>query len=74
MLAVERFHDLHRVTDPVEEVGIAEGDVLCASRDLAADIFPHHLALDDAKRAVVHRHDGTVTAQVLSLIHILGGL
>src|SRR5213080_5448095 len=66
MLAVERFHDLHRVTDPVEEVGIAEGDVLRASRDLAADIFPHHLALDDAKRAVVYRHDGTVTAQVLA--------
>ena len=66
MLAVERFHDLHRVTDPVEEVGIAEGDVLRAGRDLAADIFQHHLALDDAKRAVVHRHDGTVTAQVLA--------
>ena len=36
MLAVERFHDLHRVTDPVEKVGIAEGDVLRAHRHLPA--------------------------------------
>jgi len=60
------------VTDPVEEVRISEGDVLRAGRDLAADVFQHHLALDDAKRAVVHRYDGTVTAQVLAAPADLG--
>ena len=40
--------------------------MLRAGRDLAANIFQHHFALDDAKRALVHRHDGTVTTQMLA--------
>ena len=56
------------MSDAVEEIGIAEGDVLRTGRDLAADIFQHHLTLDDAKPAVVYRHDGAVTAQVLACL------
>ena len=55
-----------RVRRAVEEIGIAEGDVLRAGRHLPANIFQHHVARHHAKNSVVHRHDRAVPAQMLA--------
>ncbi len=54
------------VTDAVEEVGIAEGDVPRAGRHLGADVAEHDVNRDDPEAAVVDRHDRTVPAAVLA--------
>ena len=60
------------MADPVEEVRIAEGDVLRARRDLRAHVRQHDVDRDDAEAAVVDRHDRTVTAAVLAAAARLG--
>ena len=52
---VEVIHDLQRVADAVEEIGIAKGNVLRASGNLLANVGHHHVAADDTKDAVVDR-------------------
>ena len=69
---MERFHDPHGVGGTVEEIGIAEGDVARARRDLLPDVFEHHLALHHAKLSLVHRNHGTVPAQMLAAAAGLG--
>ena len=66
MRAVERAHDAERVPDAVEEVGVAEGDVLRAGRDLLADVVEDDFALHDAKVSVIDRDDGAVPAAVFA--------
>ena len=58
---------------PVEEVGIAEGDVLRAGLDLGADVGQHHLDRHDAELPVVDRHNRTVPAAMLAAAGGLGG-
>ena len=65
-LAGERLDDAARVRGTVQEVGIAERDVLRASGDLGADIAEHSLRLHDPELPVVHRHNRTVPAPVLA--------
>ncbi len=65
-LAVHRFDDAHGVGRSVEEIRIAESNVLSPGRDLLADVLQHHLRLNDPKRALIHRHHRTMPAQVLA--------
>src|SRR5919108_270880 len=63
---VEGFDDAHGVARSVEKVRIAKRDVARPGADLLCDVLQHHLRLDDAKGAVVHRWNGAVAAQVLA--------
>ena len=70
---VEGFDDAHGMARSVEKVRIAKGDVARTGTDLPCDVLQHHLRLDDAKRAVVHRWNGAVAAQVLAAARGLDG-
>src|SRR5665213_3489245 len=63
---VQRFDYRQRVRGAVEEIGIAEADVLRAGGDLLADVFEHYFALHDAERAVVHRDNWAVAAEMFA--------
>src|SRR6266404_5613701 len=63
---MKRRNEFHGVTDAVEEIRIAEGDVLRAGGHLAANVFEHHLAADDSKDALIDRHDGAMAAKMLA--------
>jgi len=52
------------VLGPVEEVGIAEGDVTGARRHLLPDVGGDRVGLHHEEAPVVHRRDGAVAAQV----------
>ena len=65
-LAVHRLDDGQRVRRPVEEIGIAKGDVLGARVDLPANVLQHDFALHDAKNPVVNGHHRAVPAQVFA--------
>jgi len=73
MLVVERLDDRQRVADAVEEVRIAEGDVLRPGAHLAADVLEHDRARDDPEAAPVHRRNRAVAAQVPASAARLGG-
>ena len=64
--AMKRRDEPEGVADAVEEIRIAKGDVPRARGHLAADIFHHHVALDDAEAPAVDRHDGAVPAHMLA--------
>ena len=64
--AVQRLDDGQRVRRPIEEIGIAEGDVLGARIDLAANVFQHDVALHDAENSVVDGHNGAMAAKVFA--------
>ncbi len=49
---MQRLNDRHGVAGAVEEIGIAERDVLRAGCDLAPDIFEHDVRAHDAKDPV----------------------
>ena len=49
--------DGQRVGRAIEEIGIAERDMLGAGIDLAANVFQYDFALHDAKNSVVNGHD-----------------
>ena len=63
---VQRFDDAHGVRGAVEEIGIAEGDVLGAGCDLLANVLQHNFRLHHAKIALIHRHHRAMPAQVLA--------
>ena len=69
---MQRLDKIGGVARAVEEIGIAEGDVLGAGGHLLADVGEHHVRLHHAERAAVHRHYGTVAAQVLAAARGLG--
>ncbi len=56
--------DAERVAHPVEEVGVAEGDVPGADGDEAGDVGEHDVLPDDADPAVVDGRHGAVAAAV----------
>ena len=56
----------------IEEVGIAEGDVLGAGRDLARDVLQHDVRLHDEEPAAVDRDDRAVAAEMLAAAAGLG--
>ena len=68
----EPFDDAPRVRRTVEEIGIAEGDVLCARRDLLADVLEHGVHRNGVEPSIVDRHDRTMTAQMLASTRRIG--
>ncbi len=60
------LNEIHSVTDAIEEVRIAEGNVLRAGGHLLADILHHDVAADDSKDAFVNRDDGTMAAKMFA--------
>src|SRR2546429_8231541 len=54
-LDVQLAHQLERVPRPVEEVGIAEGDVACPGLDQATDVLEYHTARYREEAAAVDR-------------------
>ncbi len=71
-LLVQRACNAKPVGGTVEKVGIAEGDVHRAGRDLVADIGHHHVHGHGAEAAVVHRNHRAVAAKVLAAAARLG--
>jgi hypothetical protein len=71
-LIVQSLHDGSGVRGAVEEVWVAEADVLGAGRDLLADVGQHDVALHDPELAAVDRHDRAVPAQMLAAAGGLG--
>ena len=61
-----------RVGRSVEEVGIAERDVLGAGGHLRADVAHHDVERNRAEGAAVDRHDRTVPAQMLAAARRVG--
>ena len=64
MRGVESVDHAGRVRRTVEEIRIAEGDVAGAGGHLARNVGQHDVGLHDAELPCVHRHDGTVPAQM----------
>ena len=69
---MERLDDAAGVGWPVEEVGVAKRDVLGAPLDLGADVGKDDVDRDDAKLAVVDRHDRAVPAAMLAAARRIG--
>jgi hypothetical protein len=65
-LLVQRVHDAHGVRGTVEEVRIAEGDVLGAGADLLANVRERDLRLDHPKTSLIYRHHRAMAAQMLA--------
>jgi len=65
-LAMKFFHKLHGVSNTVEEIRIAERNVLCAGGDLLANILQHDIAAHDAKYAFVNRNNGAMAAEMFA--------
>src|SRR5256884_7674813 len=63
-LDVQLAHQLERVPRPVEEVGIAEGDVACPGLDQATDVLEYHTARYREEAAAVDRRGPTKEARV----------
>ena len=72
MLGVHRLDDPERMGRTVEEVGVAEGDVLRPGGGLLPDVGENHLAGHDPEAPVVHGNDGTVPAKMLAAAARLG--
>ena len=63
---VQRVDDAHRVRRTVEEIGIAERDVLRRRPRPARDVGEHDVGLHDAELSLVDRHDRAMAAQMLA--------
>src|SRR5687767_6029836 len=63
-LGVERLDDPQRVLDAVEEVWVAEGDVLGAQHDELADVFEDDVLGVDSEAAAIDRGEWAVEAAV----------
>ena len=63
---MQRVHDAHSVRGTVEEIGIAEADVLGARGHLLANVGEHHFRLHHAETALIYRHHGAMAAQMLA--------
>ena len=64
--AVKFIHNRQGVPDPVEKVRVAEGDVRGSRRHLPPDVLDHHFSLDNAKTALIDRHNRAMAAQVFA--------
>src|SRR2546428_1227308 len=61
---VHRADDAQRVAGSVQKIGVAECDVDRAGHDLPPDILQDDLRGHDEEAAFVHRHDGTMQAEM----------
>ena len=64
--AVECADDVEGVARTVEEIRVAEGDVLRAGGDLTANVLEHDLGLDNSELAVIDGDEGAVAAHMLA--------
>ena len=63
---MQLLDDAHGVGGTIEEIGVAEGDVLCAGRHLTRDVLQHDVWLHDEEPAAVDRDDRAVAAEMLA--------
>src|SRR5881397_2049016 len=61
---VHRADDAERLAGPVQKIGVAERDVGRAGQDLPPDILQDDVLRHDEEAAFVHRHDGTMQAEM----------
>ena len=76
-LRVQPPGDLQRMAGPVQEIGIAEGDVSRAGRDLGADVGEHHVRRHHEEPPAVNGHHRAMPAQVQAAaarLHVRGGV
>ena len=71
-LSRQTFDDGQCVGRPVEEVGIAEGDVLGAGCDLGGDVRQHDVYWHGAEPPVVNRDDRAMPAAMFAATRRLG--
>src|SRR5690349_9099518 len=65
-ITVKRLDDANRMCGAVEEIRIAERDVLGAGRHLPPYVLEYDLRLHDPKMAVVHGNHRAVPAQMFA--------
>src|SRR5512139_3742229 len=63
---MQLLHDRNDVPRPVEEIGIAEGDVACPRIDLLLNVLDHNLALYQTELPAIHWYHRTVAAVMLA--------
>src|SRR5258708_2193971 len=71
-LAVKSFNELKGVANAIEEVRIAERNVLRTHGHLLANVLHHDVAVHDAKDALVNRDDRTMAAAMFAAAAGLG--
>src|ERR1051325_6876340 len=69
---MHRFNNGNSVSGSIENIGIAERNVLGARSSLLANVLQHHLSLHNAKDAVVDGNDWAMPAQMLAAAARLG--
>src|SRR5260370_18110796 len=70
--AVQQADHGERMSGAVEEIRVAEGDVLCPAGHLLGDVVDHHVRLNHAEPAALDRYDRTVAEQELASPRLLG--
>src|SRR5208282_1844752 len=65
-LPVERLDDFDGVARAVEEIGVAEGDVLRPGGHLLADVGQNNFGSDHAEGAAIYGNNGAVAAQMFA--------
>src|SRR5947209_525233 len=70
MKSVDYFEGM---LDAVEEIGIAERDMLRAGSDLLANVGEDDVAVHDAEDTFIDWHDGAMTAEMFAAAAGLGG-
>ena len=66
VLGVKGPNEPQGVRWAVQEIRIAERNVLRASRYLLRDVGKHNIDRDDSEAALVHRNDWAMTAKMLA--------
>ena len=63
---MKRFDNASGVGDAIEEIGIAEGDVLRACCDLLTNVGENYVERDYAELALINGHDGAMAAEMFA--------
>ena len=66
MVSVKSFDDASGVGDAVEEIGIAEGDVSRASRDLLTNVCENNVERDYAELALINGNDRAMSTEMFA--------
>src|SRR5215211_8916689 len=69
---MQLLDDAHGVGGAIEEIGVAEGDVLGSGRHLICDVLQHDVRLHDEEPAAVDRDNWAVAAEMLAAAAGLG--
>lgn len=66
MVSVKSFEDASGVGDAIEEIRIAEGDVLRACCDLLTNVGENYVERDYAELALINGNDGAMAAEMFA--------